>query len=591
MSKTQRHKSGVSETLSERTTENPTTPASTDDRLRHNILFENVNDRDFAMIREKLTERRFIAGEVILVDEGVGGKLYFLVEGRVRVLKRTGESEDTTLALLHHGDCFGELELIDGRPRSSTVVAVDDCITFELRKEDFDKLVIDCHPFTIRLMQLLSIRLRALNFHFVQEMSDNAKRAVEEVGKLRQLVEAAKNVNSTLDLDKLLAIILETALSIVHADRGTLYLIDYEKHELWSKVLRGTSLVEIRLPIGKGISGYVAATGDTLHIADAYLDHRFNPEFDERTGYRTRTILCMPMRNKDGKIIGVLQLLNKADGALFNKDDENFIDALSIHSSIAIENARLYEQERQKIAMEKDLLAAKEVQMSLLPKVAPKLEGYDIAGTSIPAQHVGGDYFDFIPVDKNRIAVCLGDVSGKGLPAALLMANVQATLRGQILSEGTPKVLIRRSNKLLYQNTTSDKFVTLFFSILDVEKHTLSFTNAGHDHPFLLSGDKEPRRLKTGGLVVSIMEDFPFEEEVIPLQPGDTLVINSDGITEALNSKKEQFGEKRLAAILKESLDLPAKELIDRIIEHVKKFTGTYPQFDDMTLVVVKRNK
>ncbi|HLX12424.1 MAG TPA: SpoIIE family protein phosphatase [Bacteroidota bacterium] len=560
------------------------------DRLRHNILFENVNDKDFALIRAKLAERRYKPDDVILKDEGVGGTLYFLVAGRVKVVKRAkfGYSEETLLALLHHGDCFGELELIDGRPRSSSVVALDECITYELKKDDFDHLVRECQPFTIRLMQLLSIRLRALNFHFVQQIVQSEERAVTEVDKLHQLIEAAKTVNSTLDLDKLPTVILDTALRIVNGDRGTLYLIDEEKRELWSKVLKGSELVEIRLQIGKGIAGYVAGTGDTLNIPDAYLDSRFNPEFDEKTGYHTHTILCMPMRNNTNKIIGVIQLLNKADG-LFTADDEDFINALSIHSSIAIENARLYEQERQKIALEKDILAAKEVQLSLLPKSAPKIPGYDIAGKSISALHVGGDYFDFIPMDETRTALCLGDISGKGLPAALLMANLQATLRGQAMPELTPKTLIRRANRLLYQNTTSDKFMTLFFSILDTRDNTLSYTNAGHDHPFLISPDGKIERLKTGGLVVSIVEDFPYDEDVRTMTIGSTLIVNSDGITEALNSQREQFGEKRLADVFNKHLHRSSLEILDEILVAVKEFTGTYPQFDDETLLVVKR--
>lgn len=157
------------------------------------------------------------------------------------------------------------------------------------------------------------------------------------------LIDAAKSVNSTLDLDKLLDVILETAIKSIGADRGTLYLVDELKSEIWSKALRGSEVIEIRLPIGKGLSGYVAKTGETINIPDAYNDSRFNPEVDKKSGYRTNNMLCMPMRNRDGKIIGVFQMLNKKGGP-FTFQDEEFINALSIHASIAIENARLAQE-------------------------------------------------------------------------------------------------------------------------------------------------------------------------------------------------------------------------------------------------------
>ena len=558
------------------------------ERLRHNVLFGNMSDEAFEDVRGKLVVGYYKAHDGILDEDGIGKKLYLIVDGSVKILKKMKNGDEILLALLHHGDCFGELELIDIRPRSSRVVAEQDCITYELTKNHFEKLLKENHPFAIRLLQLLSVRLRALNHKFVRELSRICEQSYIELNKLQQLIEAAKIVNSTLDLDKLLTVILEAALQVVGADRGTVYLIDYDRRELWSKVLKGTQSIEIRLGIGKGIAGYVAATGDTLNIEDAYLDHRFNPEVDGKTGYRTKSILCMPMKNKEQKIIGVFQLLNKLDGT-FTFDDENFIDALSVHSSIAIENARLHEQEGEKIAMEKDLVAAREVQMSLLPKSAPHVKGYDIAGRSIPAKAVGGDYFDFIPIDQHRIVFCLGDVSGKGLPAALLMANLQATLRGQMISEATPKVWIRRSNRLLHESTTPDKFVTLFFGCLDRELGTICYCNAGHDHPFFISSSDDVKRLKTGGIILSVMNDYPYEEETITMHPGGLLVAYSDGVTEAMNAKKQQFQEKRLMNVILKHRNLSATEIIDAILEAVKKHILSHPQFDDITVVVIKR--
>lgn len=469
------------------------------ERLRYNVLSETLSDIQFDSIKEKFVERRFSNGQTILEDEQEGQDLYLIVNGRVKITRKSRDGHETRLALLHAGDFFGELELVDGRPRAARVVALEDTVTYAFNRTHFEQLLSESHPFMYRLMQVISVRLRAMNNYFVMEMDRARLENSKEVAKLHRVIEAAKNLNSTLDLDKLLNIILDNALRIVDGDRGTVYLIDWSKQELWSRVLtRGEGLFDICLPLGKGIAGYVAATGDTLNIRDAYYDPRFDPEFDRKTGYRTNSILCMPMRNKEGKIIGVFQLLNKHTGD-FTSEDESILDALSVHAAIAIENARLYEQEREMISIEKDLLAAREVQMNLIPKSIPPIPGYDIAASTIPAREVGGDLYDFIPIDDRQMAFCLGDVSGKGLAASLLMANVQATFRNQAQYSASPAECVRRSSRFLFQNTTSEKFVTLFYAVLDYRSHRLVYSNAGHEQPMLFSGTGSRCAWRRGG--------------------------------------------------------------------------------------------
>ena len=557
-------------------------------RLRLNILFETLSDEDFQHVRGKLRERRYREGQIILEDNSEGEELFLLAVGRVRIIKQTKTGEEKLLALLHAGDFFGELELIDGRPRSAQVVAVEDCIAYTLDKNTFSQLLYENHPFAVRVMQVLSLRLRATNNHFMSELEKHAIAAKREVHKLEQLIDATKIVNSTLEIDKLLKNILDTALHIVNGDRGTLYIVDIQKGELWSKIFVGEERVTIRLPIGKGIAGFVAATGDTINLEEAYLDPRFNPAVDKKTGYRTKTILCMPLKNKEGVIVGVLQLLNKRSG-VFTHDDEQFIRALSIHAAIAIENARLYESEKAFQQMREEVRLAAKIQLELLPKTMPVLAGYDIAGTSLPAQVVGGDYFDFIPLDDSRLAICLGDVSGKGLPASLLMANLQATMRGQLLTDCSPKDCISRSNTLLYRSTNSEKFVTFFYSMLDASTHRLSYSNAGHENPILVSTNGKVKRLETGGVVLGIMENYPYEDAVLTLHAGDVVAIYTDGIIEAMNPKNEMFGEERLIEILQESRNLSSEKIIDAVVTAVQKFAALAAQFDDITMVVVKR--
>lgn len=308
--------------------------------IRQNILFHGVDPKIIARNISGFTERRHRAGDVIFDEYTRGRELFLISVGRVRIKKYTKFGVESLLAVLHPGDFFGELSVIDGLPRSARAEAMDECQILAIPSATFRALVTESHAFAFNIMSNLGVRLRTMDQTFVLELGRSAIAAKNKVDKLHQLIDASKIVNSALDLDTLLGLILDVAASSVLADRGTLYLLDEAKGELWSKVMQGNNMVEIRLPLGKGLAGYVAKTGETVNIIDAYKDPRFNPEIDKKSGYKTRNVLCMPMRTKDAKIIGVFQFLNKKEGA-FGPDDESFIDALSVHAAIALENARI----------------------------------------------------------------------------------------------------------------------------------------------------------------------------------------------------------------------------------------------------------
>ena len=310
------------------------------DRLLRNILFNGVERKAIVKLVEGRSERRCRAGDVIFDESSRGRDLYLILRGRVRIDKYTKFGVESLLAVLHEGDFFGELSLIDGLPRSARAEAMDDCSIISFTPNEIHNLILESAPFTHNLLTNIAVRLRSMDQTFVLELEHNAREAKSKVDMLSNLIEASKIVNSAIDIDKLLGLILDVATRSVSADRGTLYLIDENSNELWSKVAQGSNMVEIRLPMGKGLAGYVGKTGEVVNIADAYKDPRFNPEIDKKSGYKTRNVLCMPMRNKDGKIVGVFQFLNKRDGA-FGPEDESFIDALSVHGAIALENARL----------------------------------------------------------------------------------------------------------------------------------------------------------------------------------------------------------------------------------------------------------
>ncbi len=324
-----------------RTTPRP--PAGTSpvlEVLQRNILFRDVNRTTITRSMKHFTERAFHAGDLIFDEYSKGRELFLLCSGRVRIKKYTKFGVESLLAVLHPGDFFGEMSLIDGLPRSARADAMDDCLVLTLTAEKYRTLVHQNRQVALNLLNNLAVRLRTMDQTFVMELGRNALASKSKLDKLQMLIEASKIVNSAIDLDTLLGLILDVAARSIAADRGTLYLVDHKTEELWSKIAQGDGMIEIRLPMGKGLAGYVGRTGEVVNITDAYRDTRFNPEIDRKSGYTTQTVLCMPMRNKEGTIVGVFQFLNKRTG-LFGPEDEAFIDALSVHAAMAIENARV----------------------------------------------------------------------------------------------------------------------------------------------------------------------------------------------------------------------------------------------------------
>lgn len=246
--------------------------------------------------------------------------------------------------------------------------------------------------------------------------------------------------------------------------------------------------------------------------------------------------------------------------------------------------------EEARIRSKEEARMARHIQVNLLPKSNPDVFGYDIAGLSLPALTVGGDYYDFIHLDEHRLAISLGDVSGKGLAAALVMSNLQATIRGQTLLNGNPHECLERANKLLFDSTDSKTFVSLFYGILDIRKNTLCYANAGQNPPFIFSRDKKHLPLKTHGLALGLQQNVSYQQDEISVNKGDRLLIYSDGISEAMNDRMEEFGDAKLRGIIRHHDGDSAKELIDKIIAAVNLHFDKASQNDDMTIIILKRN-
>ncbi len=245
---------------------------------------------------------------------------------------------------------------------------------------------------------------------------------------LNALLKVSKALASEIRLDDLLQVIVEKAAEVMDADRATLFLYDESRNELWSKTTQRLEIKEIRLPLGVGIAGHVAKTRTAINIPDTYADARFDPDFDKETGYRTRSILCLPLIGNGDRLIGVIQVLNKKDQEVFNEADESLLGGLSDHITVALERARLIEAYVEKERMEEALKLAHDIQMSMLPKIFPPFperHEFDIFAAIAPAKEVGGDLYDFFFIDDNHLCFAIGDVSGKGVPASLFMARDQ----------------------------------------------------------------------------------------------------------------------------------------------------------------------
>jgi sigma-B regulation protein RsbU (phosphoserine phosphatase) len=304
-----------------------------------------------------------------------------------------------------------------------------------------------------------------------------------------------------------------------------------------------------------------------------------------------------------GKFRGVLSVWNKQWGSGFSEQDERVLLVLAMQAAQLLENARLREGERELRLVQEELLLASRIQRDLLPKSPPHIPGYSVCAATRSAAGVGGDYFDFVHLDRTSRAICLGDVCGKGLPAALLMANLQAIVRTQALYEPPgdechtrcqsrfaqpAKLCMERSNRLLYHSTTAERFVTFFYGILDTERHTLRFSNAGHNPP-LLWHHGEVTRLTDGGIPLAVLEDWTYEEKVISMAPGSLLLMYSDGVTEALSPSGEEFGEDQLVALMKEMVTSPGEQILSKVFDAVEGHTQTVLQQDDMTLLLLRR--
>lgn len=421
--------------------------------------------------------------------------------------------------------------------------------------------------------------------------SGQIKQYRKENERLRKALEINQLVAGELKLGPLLNQIMATTQSLMHAESCSLFLRDEETGELVFHACSGEKedqLKEIcRLPLGEGIAGWCAENQQSIRLNDVYADPRFNARFDKETGFITRNMICAPLM-VHGQLIGVSQVINCKDGD-YSETDLQLMESLVQMVAIAIDNARTHERLMHQQLMQHDLELAKSIQDSFLPEAVPQIAGYDVAFHMASAFEVGGDFYDVITLQDGRIAYLIGDISGKGVSAAMVMSSVLSDIRMEIAHGGSAGEILTRFNLALCDKAKNGMFVSLILMILDPDTDRIEMSNAGHLPPITINQQRIWQHQEASGPPAGIISDVHYECDHIKLERDELILLYTDGVTEARNDCQEMLGVGRLLSWLD---DAPASSetCIHYLTDLIDQFAGVTPQSDDITLLVLGRS-
>lgn len=410
----------------------------------------------------------------------------------------------------------------------------------------------------------------------------------KELRDLRQVLEISRALAATEDLDSLLSLIVQRSIELMDAERATVFMYEAADDELISRVAAGEK--EIRTPASRGIAGATVRLNATINVPDAYADERFNRQVDKTTGFRTRSILSLPLRDYHSGLVGVLQILNKRSGP-FVANDVSLGETLAAQAGVVLQRARLIEHYQHKQQMERDMKIARDIQQQLLPQGSPRVCGFDVAGFYESADETGGDTYDFMALPDGRWMFVVADATGHGIGPALVIAETRAMLRAVTLSDSDVPLVMWMVNNLLAKDLDNARFVTCFLGLLDPIGSVLSYASAGHG-PMIFYHRREDRFQEAGATAVplGILEQSERGEALThPFESGDLAVITTDGFFEAANSAGEEFGVGRMLELLRRDRDLPAEGMIRNLHQAVHDFTGAPRHVDDLTAIVIRR--
>jgi phosphoserine phosphatase len=412
---------------------------------------------------------------------------------------------------------------------------------------------------------------------------------VAEAKALRRVLEVTRKLAAPFDLDTMLTEVVDVSRNILDADRGTVFLYDELTDELVVRV--ATELGTIRIPANKGIVGESAQTHKLINVPDCYADDRFNRDIDKQTGYRSRCMLTIPLLGFEDSLVGVLQILNKNDG-VFDEQDEFVATALAAQAAVVLHRAKITEQIIESEKLDREIAVARDVQIGTLPKQMPTIDGYGFAGAFEPTDQTGGDLYDFVQLDENRLFLLMGDATGHGIGPALSATQVRAMLRVALRLESSLDDAFVHINDQLCDDLPDDRFVTGFFGLLDATQHKVSFHSGGQGpimHYHAASGMYDWHPATTFPLGYLPQSDLAAPLE-IDLAPGDILGLISDGIYEYENEKGVQFGQQGVADVIDQLPKGDADAVVAEIMRAVRQHGGSVPQADDITIVLARRS-
>ncbi len=418
----------------------------------------------------------------------------------------------------------------------------------------------------------------------LQEENQRLRKAVDELSILNEL---ARVISSTMDLDAVIENLVKRSVRAVHGQQGMITLVDEVAPTEMKTLVRAldSTTDHEQFHLNQNVLGWMMINKKPLLSDDITSDPRFS---GVRAEGDLRTLLCVPLLVRN-RLVGILAVFNKREGGRFTEDDKRLLSIIATQSGQILENARLYREEQKKMALEKDLIAAREVQVNLLPKVLPVMSNFEFAAKTIPALEIGGDFYDIIRLGESSYEIVIADVAGKGLPAALLATLGKGIFYSQTTQTPSPQVHIKQSNRILRGTIPRKSFITMLLALVDPGTRTVTISNAGHCYPLLFRNEERTvDLLKIKGMPLNFTDAIMCEEQSVSMRPNDCLVFYSDGVDEAANAQQDMFGLDRLKDLVCQNASLAAGSLLQKIVDEIRLFSKGAAQNDDITLLILK---
>lgn len=424
----------------------------------------------------------------------------------------------------------------------------------------------------------------------MQEIEAENRRLREAVEELGALNEIAAAISSSIEIEEINNRIVSKVVKKTHATQGAIFLMGATPETSMETMVRykDSNVEENPMHFGMALTGWMIKNQRILNISRAEDPESLMRHVDDQL----HSALSVPLRTH-GKFIGALTVFNKRNQDMFTSLDQRFLSIVAGQSAQVIEGARLLEEEKQFASLQEELKLAGQIQTSLMPVEFPQLDGYEIYARNLPAGDVGGDSYDVVSLDQGRVLLSLGDVSGKGASAALLMANAQAIIRSQFVAGGSANqelgALVQGVSEYLAQWSAHDKYITLFLGALDTANHRLEYVNAGHNPPLICRSGGKLETLEVGGVPMGMFKDMTYQTGSISLEPNERLVIFTDGVTELFNEDDEEYGDERLERFVQANNACGSIEFTDLLYDTLEKYRGSRMPSDDITLLTVRR--